>query len=523
MHGSVLGFFAYGAVQYKDVEGKRVLEVGSLDVNGSVRPMVMARNPKEYIGVDIVDGPGVDQVLDACELVEHFGENSFDMVISTEMLEHTDDWAASIANMLTVLKPGGIIVLTTRSIGFAYHHPPDRWRYNQESMYEIFDMLGYQLQVLMDDPEFNGVFVKAQRPLRYQRPVEALTESLRVLNPKGITPMGEPLRILGRPAAPDGCGYYRFWQPFRAMELYSTHRIVIPPVGEHSFCPDLDQVEAFDVIAQQRPAGKLATQLWRVWKGLTKLVYEVDDNLLSPDSSALPNLMDDEIQETVRANLRRADLVTVSTEKLAEVYRPYNDNIKVIPNFIHQDVLKIERPHNDKLTICWAGGANHLQDLELLREPVNEILATEDVEWHMLGADYRPIFKDRGTWTNWQPDVWEYYKAIDGDIGVIPLRETPFNLCRTPIKALEYAALGIPVVASDIEPYREFVKDGETGFLVRTENEWSLAISRLIHDQDLRTEMGAKAKKVATQHTIQQGWKHWIDAYEEIAGRAMHP
>ncbi|MDH7478371.1 MAG: class I SAM-dependent methyltransferase [Candidatus Bathyarchaeota archaeon] len=70
-------------------KGKRILEVGSKCVNGSVRPLVEKFcSPKEYIGIDIEKGMYVDVILPAERLVEHFGESSFDVVISTELLEH---------------------------------------------------------------------------------------------------------------------------------------------------------------------------------------------------------------------------------------------------------------------------------------------------------------------------------------------------------------------------------------------------------------------------------------------------
>ncbi|MGC9069640.1 MAG: class I SAM-dependent methyltransferase, partial [Thermoprotei archaeon] len=66
-------------------------------------------SPKEYIGVDIEPGKFVDVVLPAERLVEHFGPESFDVVISTETLEHVQDWRLVINNMKKVLKRGGYI------------------------------------------------------------------------------------------------------------------------------------------------------------------------------------------------------------------------------------------------------------------------------------------------------------------------------------------------------------------------------------------------------------------------------
>lgn len=76
-----------------DFQSKRVLEVGSKYLNGSVRPLIERFfEPKEYIGVDIEQGKYVDLVLPAENLVHHFGESSFDIVISTELMEHVEDW-----------------------------------------------------------------------------------------------------------------------------------------------------------------------------------------------------------------------------------------------------------------------------------------------------------------------------------------------------------------------------------------------------------------------------------------------
>lgn len=149
-----------------EIEGKSVLEVGSLDVNGSPRAAVMELSPSRYTGVDLSEGPGVDLVCDATGITRRFGPGSFDVVISTEMIEHARDWRTVISNLKDVLKPGGLLLLTTRSIGYPYHaYPHDYWRYEEEDLRAILSDM--DVMAVSRDQLVPGVFAKARKPDGY--------------------------------------------------------------------------------------------------------------------------------------------------------------------------------------------------------------------------------------------------------------------------------------------------------------------------------------------------------------------
>lgn len=145
-----------------NVAGRKVLEVGSHDINGSVRPYVESLKPAEYLGVDIQTGSGVDKVADCEQLVENVG-NNWDIVITTEMLEHAENWRLCMEQLASATATGGLLVLTTRSPGFDYHHEPDYWRFTRRDMAHIFARLGMELVAIENDPQDFGVFIVGRR------------------------------------------------------------------------------------------------------------------------------------------------------------------------------------------------------------------------------------------------------------------------------------------------------------------------------------------------------------------------
>jgi SAM-dependent methyltransferase len=131
MHEAVTDFvslYAPGA--------ERVLEFGSRNINGSVRPLFV--DAIDYVGVDAVDGPDVDIVGDAATI---FIPRSFDVVVCTEVLEHVDDTvaAAIIANAYRHLVSGGEFVMTCAGPGRHPHSAIDQYPIRPWEFYRNVD------------------------------------------------------------------------------------------------------------------------------------------------------------------------------------------------------------------------------------------------------------------------------------------------------------------------------------------------------------------------------------------------
>ena len=159
MHPSVMDWVDEKVQQY-GLRKTKTLEVGSRDYNGTVRRL-FANN---YTGVDMEDGPGVDIVARADTLP--FRDESFETVVTTEMLEHDPYFWVSLPEMARVLKPGGYLLLTTRGIGFPYHEfPGDYWRFTGEAIRHLFGHANLETVEITDDPypDHPGVFGLARK------------------------------------------------------------------------------------------------------------------------------------------------------------------------------------------------------------------------------------------------------------------------------------------------------------------------------------------------------------------------
>ena len=109
-----------------NLKGK-VLDIGSLDINGCVRDLF-----EDYIGLDQIPGRNVDMVCNAHSLP--FKPEFFDVVCCLEVLEHDTNFFQTISESYRVLKQGGYFLLTARANGYEHHdYPCDYWRFSEDS------------------------------------------------------------------------------------------------------------------------------------------------------------------------------------------------------------------------------------------------------------------------------------------------------------------------------------------------------------------------------------------------------
>jgi len=329
-----------------------------------------------------------------------------------------------------------------------------------------------------------------------------------------------PLTVGGWLAGEDGVGYYRMKLPLDALAARGhavEYRMVLP------FQPG--KRPASHVLVGQRISNEGTSRRWQDAAGDVRRLFELDDDLLNVDLGspiAREFYNDTAVRRRFLENIRSADGVTVSTPYLAEVVRTQYEvdaPVYVLPNCLDRAVFGLAPVvQAGPMTVGWSGSDTHAGDFAYVRGPLRRFFARHPgIGFTMMGVDYRHVVgAPWGRLREWTPiwsDPLSYMRRLDWQVGLAPLAPTQFNRCKSALKALEYAARGIVVIASDVEPYRGFVEHGVTGFLVKADHEWARYLELLAGNPGLRAYMGTAARAQANLWTIDQHIDKWEDAY----------
>lgn len=326
------------------------------------------------------------------------------------------------------------------------------------------------------------------------------------------------MRVFGWAADGQGCGYYRLQVPLEELAADGHRTLVSGRMPE-------DWRDESDVVVAQRTCNPGPTLTWQqlAQQPGRRLVFELDDDLLNVPTwnPGHAFFADRETRLRLKANIQVAHLVTVSTEPLAELVRVLHPNVVVLPNCVREHLLgrRIEQ-QGEKVVIGWAGSSTHEQDFAECGRALATVLKHDwRARFHAVGHDFTRYLEVRAKQmrhTPWSPAVEAYYRTVDFQVGIAPLAEHGFNESKSAIKALEYAAMGIPIVASRFGPYAAFVQHEVTGYLVDGPREWCDALFELVEDRDLRERMGAAAREQARGWTIEGNAHLWAKAYEGV-------
>jgi hypothetical protein len=174
---------------------------------------------------------------------------------------------------------------------------------------------------------------------------------------------------------------------------------------------------------------------------------------------------------------------------------------------------------NRPVVVGWIGSPATAHYLSEVVEPLRRLCGRYPLRCVAVGAN-----RDQVQGTPFEAIPWAESTEVEllrsFDIGIMPLRNTPWERGKCGYKLIQYMTCGVPAVASAIGANRDIISDGGNGFLVETETQWCEALERLIVDPPLRTRMG-----LAGRHTVERTYclqvqaRRLADIVRSVAGR----
>lgn len=271
----------------------------------------------------------------------------------------------------------------------------------------------------------------------------------------------------------------------------------------------------------------------------TRIVCDVDDMWELPSWLYGKELFEQRRHtERVIENLKIADVVTCTTERLREKILEYNKNVVVIPNALpygYENNIPNNRIQSDKTRFIYVGGIAHYDDIKMIEGKLKRIGSDSQLKEKskFIVAGYRKHYAKR-YYTNidqqqqnenfaWVPTTgtWDKIAALFGntgtcevlptldptqyithydhaDVSLVPLMDREWNHYKSPLKFCEAATRNIPVLCSRVAPYTD-VKDIK-GVIWVDDNDWYNQVKRCVKEPDMIKEQGLVLAEYCKEH-----------------------
>jgi glycosyltransferase involved in cell wall biosynthesis len=223
-----------------------------------------------------------------------------------------------------------------------------------------------------------------------------------------------------------------------------------------------------------------------------KVIFDFDDAIMysadEPDKECSPRKYNRPFERTVKLS----DLVIAGNSYLAQLAERFNSNVEVVPTGLDISHYKLDsQPEKDgKIRLVWIGSQSTLKYLKQIT-PALEIIGKrfDNVVLRIICDSFFELQNMRVERCHWSLET-QSADLVGSDIGLSPLEDDRFTRGKCGFKILQYAAGGLPVVASPAGVNSDFVKVGSTGLLASSMSEWVDALAELIEKPMLRKNMG---------------------------------
>jgi L-malate glycosyltransferase len=231
------------------------------------------------------------------------------------------------------------------------------------------------------------------------------------------------------------------------------------------------------------------------------IVYDLDDPIFLPYKSPVNGWLSRlKFSRKTNSIFRLSSQVITINNIIGNYARKYNENVAVVPNFVDTDIFRpIPAQKKSPVKLVWTGSISTFQNLTAIAEPLRRLQAKYGVPIKIITSGEPEIPGVKFDSQKWTADT-EVSSLQGSNIGLVPLLDLEWNPWKFYLKTIQYLAVGLPVVARKIGSNSEVIKDGISGFVVETEEEWFDRLALLIESHTLRRQMGEAARQTALEN-----------------------
>ena len=320
---------------------------------------------------------------------------------------------------------------------------------------------------------------------------------------------------------PNAAAYYRAIEPVKAMARRG-HEVVGPPDDRGELDPS--RLSGCALVHVYRRCDEQSRRtLAALARAGVAVTYDNDDDFTAvpkeaPEYRRLGGLEGERGFARSAKAAKLARVFTTTTDLLAGKYRRAGvEHVEVIGNCVQFGVSRPRVPH-DGVVIGWIAGGEHRADVARIPfvDALKRLIAQHsDVRVECVGVDL-------GLPERYRHDGELHFRDLPArigafDVGIAPLADIPMNRARSDIKLKEYAASGVPWLASPVGPYAR-LGEAEGGRLIPDDG-WFEALERLVVNPQERRRLGANGEAWARGQSIEAVADQWERVFAQAAGK----
>lgn len=309
-----------------------------------------------------------------------------------------------------------------------------------------------------------------------------------------------------------------FYQP---GHLFKKTYGLLKGIGKRmALLPHLNQYDFIFIHRECLPVGPPVLE-WLIskWWG-KKIIYDFDDAIwirnYSNANKGVARFL--KFHRKVKTICRLSYKISTGNDFLAGFARKFNHQVVVIPTTIdtdnHHNKLK-SLSTQGRLVVGWTGTHSTLTQLRHIEDQLHQVQQETPFEFHVI-CNEDPNFKRLNYhYIPWRAET-EIEDLLKFDIGVMPLKNTNWERGKCGFKALQYMSLSIPVIASEVGANCQIVENLKSGILIspETPEHWSTWLKKLLHDHELRAQLGAAGRqRVVQYYSVQSNKEKYIQLF----------